>query len=165
MTNAQPFYVTKYFKILFMILNAAIILGLISYILFLRSGGLTFSKKAPDVATQTYTEEEIAQAMERAGENMISIYGNLLPGSRAEFSDGNVMQFSADGVFSGYFNSENPSIEGTYIVTASDDEYLADVNIYNGESSDYVQYKLMYNENKDFMLYYPADNAYIALVY
>ena len=65
----------------------------------------------------------------------------------------------------GYFDSENPSIEGKYVVTASEDDYLADVNIYNGESSDFVQYKLVYDEDKHLMLYYPADNAYVSLNY
>ena len=167
MTKVLALWESKAFKVGVMVLNVLLIVALVGYIVFLHTGGLKkdTASTSPDVATKTYTEEELNAAMERADENMVSIYGKLIPGSRAEFQDGNTMSFGADGKFEGYFNAENTSIEGKYVVTASDDDYLADVNIYNGESSDFVQYKLMYDDNKDFMLYYPAGNAYIALVY
>ena len=166
MTNVLKFFEKKNVKIAVMALNLALIVGLVIYIFYMHSGGLHKSGSAPSVTSETYTEEELALAMSQAEETMVSIYGNLIPGSKAEFSDGNTMNFSVGGNYSGYFDEENPSVNGTYIVTASDDDnYLADVNIYNGSTSNYVQYKLMYDENKDFVLYYPANGALIPLKY
>ncbi len=163
MTAVINFFKKKNVKIAVMVLNLALIVGLLGYIIFLHSGSRS---GAPKVTAEEYTEEELALAMSQAEDTMVSIYSNLIPGSKAEFSDGNTMNFSSDGNYNGFFDEDNPSITGTYVVTASDDDkYLADINIYNGNSSSFVQYKLMYDENKDFMLYYPANGALISLKY
>ena len=166
MTKALNFFESRQFKIIIMSINVFLIVGLVVYIVFLHTGNsIKEDGGSPDVAAHSYTEEELNAVMDQAADSMVSIYGDLIPGSEAEFSDGNIMSFGSDGSFSGYFDSENPSIEGKYVVTASEDDYLADVNIYNGESSDFVQYKLVYDEDKHLMLYYPADNAYVSLNY
>lgn len=159
---------SKGFGICLMIVNFTLIICLVAYIIYLHSSekDKKIQENAPIVYANGYTDAELQVAMEKAGDDMISIYGKLLPGSRADFSDGNVMQFLDDGVFNGYFDQDNTSITGTYAVLASsDDNYLADVNIYNGNSSKYVRYKLMYDDNKDFMLYCPAEKSYIVLTY
>lgn len=152
----------KVFKIVLMTLNVLVIVFLVGYICYMHYSTLK-KNKLPSVTSQAYTEEELQAAMAKAEENMMSIYGNLLPGSKATFSDGNTMSFLSDGVFNGYFDANNTAITGTYLVVPSDDEYLANVNIYNGKS--YVQYKLMYDENREFMLYYPSDKVYVPLEY
>ena len=138
------------------------------YIIYLRRTIpiLSFSNEtSPVVSSNGYTDEELQNAMDQAGQNMIGIYSNLLPGSKAMFSDGNSMLFLDGGVFEGYFDKDNTSIKGTYVLTDSDDEYLANLNVYNESNMKYVQYKLLYDENKDFAIYLPESKRIIKLIY
>ncbi len=165
MTAVMKFFEKKNVKIAVMVINLLLIVGLVFYIIFMHAGSGR-SSKAPGVTAEEYTEEQLNQALSQANDSMMSIYSNLIPGSSAEFSDGNTMTFGSEGSYSGYFDESNPSITGTYVVTTSDDtNFLANVNIYNGNSSNYVQYKLMYDENNDFMLYYPENGTKIRLTY
>lgn len=157
------------FKRGLMVFNFCIIAALVGYIIFLHTKldkGRTFFDNAPSVTGENYTEEEIADMMARAEDTMVSIYSNLLVGTTARFSDGSSMSFLENGKFDGYFDSDHRSVSDYfYVVSKTDDGYLADVNISAGKNSPYIRYKLLYDENSNFMLYYPEDDMYIALEY
>lgn len=106
--------------------------------------------------------------MDEASGQMASVYYTLIQGSYAEMGDGTNLQFGIDGNFSGFFDTSHPDVSGyTYEVLAPSEEenaeYEANVNIYNADKSSYVQYKLLFDENSNMQLYYPASKTYIPL--
>ena len=150
-----------------LVLNICLIVALVGYIGFLHfrlNEEIAKEPAVPLVEGREYTEEEINVIMEQTEDTMCSVYTNLIVGSVARFSDGNVMKFLADGVFNGYFDKDNTAVaDYTYVVSKTDDDYLADITIYNKNSSKMVQYKLMFDDASRFVLYSPADNSSVTL--
>ena len=152
-----------------MIVSTILILALVGYIVFLHSSNSgVVNGRTPAVKKGTVSEGDISLMMADAEESLNNVYMNLLAGSRATFADGNVMVFSKNGEFSGYFNADNPNVSGyNYRVTTSaDSKFQGVLNIFSRESSSYVKYNIVVtSDSSDIKLFNPSDNTYITLEY
>lgn len=163
----------KEFKAAVGVVNVCLIFGLIFYLIAVHVernvvGNDANSAGSLSVEGKEYTDEDVANAMDAAADQMVSVYYTLLQGSHAEIDDNTNLQFGIDGNFSGFFDTEHPDVSGyTYEVLGLSEEdnagYEANVNIYNSDKSAYVQYKLLFDKNSNMQLYYPDSKTYIPL--
>ena len=128
------------------------------------------SKKEPEKKIVSVPSEQTTQ--EVAGKEEGSITGLyttvVVSGTRAVIGEGAVLHFNSDGVtFSGFFDKDNPSIKGTYTVTAPPagvgKDTKAIVAVHNNDGR-IVKYNLEANEDGDFSLVYPNSKIKIKLL-
>lgn len=128
---------------------------------------VTSSESGMASASQAVAAE---QAMNTASDTMTAVYYNLVQGTSASINN-YPMNFEYGGKFSGFFDSANSSVKDyLYTVTELSDadmkensRYVANLNIYNKDMSVSVQYKLIFDDNSNLLLYYPQAKLYIAL--
>lgn len=173
MKGKKQFTERKGFKVAVGAINVCLIIGMVFYLFVVYVernvvGNNINSGTTGSVEGKEYTEEDIANVMDAADDQLVNVYYTLIQGSYAEIGDNASMQFGIDGKFSGFFDADHPDVSGyTYEVLApleADNAGCeANVNIYNSDKSSYVQYKLLFDENSNMQLYYPDSKTYILL--
>jgi hypothetical protein len=154
------------FNIIVGIINVTMLVGLVACLVaFKVSNGV--DGKEISVNSIAYTQDEVDNAMAQAENEMTNIYSILIGGTSGDIGEYH-MSFGTDGSFDGFYDNDNCNISGyTYeILKALDDDgsdVVANVNIYNSDSTSYVQYKLKFDENSNLMLYYPGSDLFVEL--
>lgn len=162
-------YYSERFRKWYLIISVIIIIILIGCLIFLRSsaaGAKAANSGSPNVSSEKLSTEDLSLIMADAEASLSTVYMNIISGSRATFSDGNVMMFNEDGKFSGYFDEKNPNVTGfTYKVTSPiDKKYQASIYIFNLKDSSNVRYDVVVSkETGETKLYDSKNNNYIVL--
>ena len=151
---------SKYFKITILVLNIALVLFVAIYVIFSIFGG--HSKKVntfDEVVASEYTSEFEEN---NQSDGMSGIYEMLITGSHADAGDNKVFNFGTNGIYSGFFDNQRTSVTNyQYNITESADGNTY-VNIYTPEKTQYVSYKLGFDEESNLVLY--NNNDFLVLV-
>lgn len=119
------------------------------------------------IISKTTASKEISQETESVQESVsksviatnnehLELINNII--KDASLSAGNlVFSFGSNGEYSGFFDSDNPNVEGYHYTLESKgiNEYL---NIYNSDYTRMMSYRIDLSEDGDVLLYYD-DNA------
>jgi hypothetical protein len=171
--NAKP--LKEKVKLVVGVVNVALIVIMLACIFKIGTGSGN-KTKAVTVTSNVSGQEAASQAVEAekamnaASGTMVSVYYNLIQGTSATINSF-PMSFEYGGKYNGFFDSANSNVKDyTYTVTELSDadvkensRYVANLNIYNKDMSVSVQYKLIFDDNSNLLLYYPAAKLYIAL--
>ena len=92
----------------------------------------------------------------------LNIYRDLIVGRYLVF-DKYVFDFTTDGSFSGFFDSNNPSVSGyLYEIIEIDDEPM--LHIISNDKSSFIEYNIELRADKAVVLTYKNSNIEFALV-
>lgn len=123
---------------------------------------------APNITASQGTPQTAQEAFKAAEGTMSGIYATVVvPGTKAVIAEDAVMHFDEDRTtFSGFFDKDTPSIEGTYTVTAPPDgaekNVKAIVTVQAGDGR-YVSYNLELDGDSAFALVYPGSDIKVRL--
>ena len=157
---------TKKAEIVICAINAFLIIFMIVYLIhafYGRKEGV--SSVSDDAAALTASASEVDDAL-------TNVYVALIANTVVSLGNDKCMYFGNDGNFDGFFDESNPDVSGySYeVVSMSDsndeDGAVAAVNIYNGDKTKYVQYKMVYGGSSDspeLRLLYPRTGASFAI--
>lgn len=145
------------------ILNIVVIVGLVGGIIHMKHTSHENQNYEAEMENASGSEMESVDYKE-ADDSLSYIYMSLVENSHAELDGGITYNFEPDGKFSGYFDADNPKVEGyTYRIKVDEDDIV--LTIYNKEETQLVQYTLMIKENGQLALDYPDFKEPITLSY
>ena len=128
------------------------------------------SNKEPEKKIVSVPGEQTApEIVGKEGGSITGLYATVVvPGTRAVIGEGAVLHFNSDGAtFTGFFDKDNPSIKGTYTVTApsagTGKDIKAIVTVQNGEGRR-VSYNLEADGDDGFILVYPGSKIKMKLL-
>ena len=101
-------------------------------------------------------QESVSKSVIATNNEHLELINNII--KDASLSAGNlVFSFGSNGEYSGFFDSDNPDVEGYHYTLESKgiNEYL---NIYNSDYTRMMSYRIDLSEDGDVLLYYD-DNA------
>lgn len=140
----------KKYTIIVIILNIVVIAILVMTII-----SKTTASKETFQDTES-VQESVSKSVIATNNEHLELINNII--KDASLSAGNlVFSFGSDGEYSGFFDSDNPDVEGYHYTLESKgiNEYL---NIYNSDYTRMMSYRIDLSEDGDVLLYYD-DNA------
>lgn len=140
----------KKYTIIIIILNIVVIAILVMNII-----SKTTASKETFQDTES-VQESVSKSVIATNNEHLELINNII--KDASLSAGNlVFSFGSNGEYSGFFDSDNPDVEGYHYTLESKgiNEYL---NIYNSDYTRMMSYRIDLSEDGDVLLYYD-DNA------
>lgn len=140
----------KKYTIIVIILNIVVIAMLVMTII-----SKTTASKETFQETES-VQESVSKSVIATNNEHLELINNII--KDASLSAGNlVFSFGSNGEYSGFFDSDNPDVEGYHYTLESKgiNEYL---NIYNSDYTRMMSYRIDLSEDGDVLLYYD-DNA------
>ena len=140
----------KKYTIIIIILNIVVIAILVMTII-----SKTTASKETFQETES-AQESVSKSVIATNNEHLELINNII--KDASLSAGNlVFSFGSNGEYSGFFDSDNPDVEGYHYTLESKgiNEYL---NIYNSDYTRMMSYRIDLSEDGDVLLYYD-DNA------
>lgn len=140
----------KKYTIIVIILNIVVIAILVMTII-----SKTTASKETFQETES-VQESVSKSVIATNNEHLELINNII--KDASLSAGNlVFSFGSNGEYSGFFDSDNPDVEGYHYTLESKgiNEYL---NIYNSDYTRMMSYRIDLSEDGDVLLYYD-DNA------
>lgn len=140
----------KKYTIIVIILNIVVIAILVMTIISKTTASKEISQETESV------QESVSKSVIATNNEHLELINNII--KDASLSAGNlVFSFGSNGEYSGFFDSDNPNVEGYHYTLESKgiNEYL---NIYNSDYTRMMSYRIDLSEDGDVLLYYD-DNA------
>lgn len=164
--SAKELLDSKKFNITVMAVNLVLIVVLASYLLISHSHFQKMSQTDdPGNNDATTTQEEVDQKLAEADSDVIEIYSMLLENSDFDLGEGIEFHFGSNGVYSGYFDAKNTSVENYSYEICLEDNKRINLVLYNPDKSKYVKYEMTFDENGNIVLTYPELEQSIVLEY
>lgn len=154
-TKGKKLLESKKFNITITVVNLTLIVLLISCLIFMyvrNTGGNGSSQEG----AKKIDEVTVDQLMSEADESMLNVYKVLIQGSNFELENGMCFKFEADNTFSGYFDSENKSVEGYMYDVVVGEQNTICLKIYNSDKSKSIQYEMSFDKSGNIVLTYPG---------
>ena len=148
---AQAFIEGKKYKYVILAANIIIAICFVVYLVWNLTGHSVDGKTDSfnNVVASEYTTET---TMTDSSDGMSGISGMLISGTHADAGQGKVFYFGAEGIYSGYFDNQRTNVtDYTYEVVQNETGEDC-VNIYNPEKTQYVQYKLGFDQESNLVL-------------
>lgn len=136
----------KKYTIIIIILNIVVIAMLVMTII-----SKTTARKETSQETES-VQESVSKSVIATNNEHLELINNII--KDASLSAGNlVFSFGTNGEYSGFFDSDNPDVEGYHYTLESKgiNEYL---NIYNSDYTQMMSYRIDLSEDGDVLLYY-----------